>query len=46
MSRSQKPWSICGSLHENGEIEWTNVSAQAAYEMTFLDEKSPRTRFC
>ena len=25
-------------LHENGEIEWTDVSAQAAYELAFLDE--------
>ena len=25
-------------LHENGEIDWTDVSAQAAYEMAFLDD--------
>ncbi len=25
-------------LHEDGEIEWTDVSPQAAYEMAFLDD--------
>ncbi len=25
-------------LHEHGEIEWTQVSPQAAYEMAFLDD--------
>jgi hypothetical protein len=25
-------------LHEDGEVEWTDVSSQAAYEMAFLDD--------
>ena len=25
-------------VHEDGEIEWTDVSPQTAYEMAFLDD--------
>ena len=30
--------SACHALHEYGEIDWTDVPPQAAYETAFLDD--------